>query len=165
MTEKRKPGRPVGSGRKYTAEHAQQILAHIAAGGALKSICAEPGMPGLPTVLGWAYGTDNAPVPLFPDLYAQARQRQSWSFADRLVVLAQEARGGDMAHVSAVKLEVDTLKWWLSKVLPRDFGDRIDHQVSGSADIHIYLPEKRAPAMVIEGQTQELLEDGQITDD
>jgi hypothetical protein len=49
-----------------------------------------------------------------------------------------------MPEVAAIKLQIDTEKWLLSRMLPDTFGDRLNlsSNVGGGATINVYLPSK-----------------------
>jgi hypothetical protein len=86
-----------------------------------------------------------APDADFVERFARAR-RTGWVVrGEQLPELAQEARGTEsMPEVAAIKLQIDTEKWLLSRMLPDTFGDRLNlaGNVGGSATINVYLPSK-----------------------
>jgi hypothetical protein len=61
-----------------------------------------------------------------------------------------------MAEVAAIKLQIDTEKWLLSRMLPDTFGDKLHlaGNLGGSATINVYLPSKgeQASARVVDTQ-------------
>ena len=73
------------------------------------------------------------------DYYVRAKERQCeyWSSliidkGSELVELIKRGEGGENVHalVNAVKIEIDNIKWVLSKLLPRKYGDKqtVEHE-------------------------------------
>jgi hypothetical protein len=138
--------RPRGRQRIYTAEHAAEILRHLGDGGTLTSICARPGFPTLQLVLAWAFGDEKPPLPLFAELYAQARERRYQVWEDQLVDLSDGAIDLDsMAQVHGRKLAVDTKKWIMSRRMPTIWGEHIQPHPNQNTVVNVYLPQKGAP--------------------
>jgi len=72
----------------------------------------------------------------FADQYARAIELRSDLDFEELVADLEEAPqrtkfGIDPAWVQWKRLKVDTLKWALSKRVPKKYGDRVDHNVDG----------------------------------
>lgn len=70
---------------------------------------------------------------------------QAEFYADSLAELAKEADGLDGAGVAAKRLQVDTLKWVASKLLPRKYGDRLD--ISGEVSVSHDLSQRLTAAI------------------
>jgi hypothetical protein len=141
-------GKPGLSGRpsSYTPEIAALICDGMAAGLSLTTICEEDKFPAASTVVGWA----RADVCGFREQYAQAREDQAHSYADRIVTLAKmeprmvtqtvSDKNGvtttetriDPGFEAWRKTEIDTLKWVVSKILFRIYGEKltVDHTVT-----------------------------------
>lgn len=100
----------------YTPKLATAICDELVKGYSLRKVCERPDMPDKSTVLRWAIKHE-----AFRDQYTQARQVRSDSKFDDLEELAATATP---ETVQVVKLQVDTLKWILSKELPKKYGDR-----------------------------------------
>ena len=92
-------------------------------------------MPGLSTVMDWLRDKEG-----FPEQYARARELRKDALVDRLMKLSREAlshahgapgTGEAGARVQAVKLEIDSIKWILSKEYAREYGSLQKHEVSG----------------------------------
>lgn len=123
------------SGRpsKYTPKLASEICNLISQGISLRKICDMEGMPGRGTVLSWLtresdFRTD------FQIQYAQARKAQAYGWADEILDIADDSSGDtytdakgneqtDWENVQRSRLRVDTRKWLLSKLLPKEYGD------------------------------------------
>lgn len=142
MTEPKK-GRPT----KHSKELANQICDHIASGLSLRRIAELPGMPNKSTIIKWAIEDVNG----FSDQYANARRIQAESLADEIFDIAddgtndwvekQDDNGGtgdsilNHEHMQRSRLRVDTRKWYLSKVLPKVYGDKQQVEHSGGVTV------------------------------
>ena len=122
----------------YTPEIAEFILECLASGQGLREICREnEGMPDERTVRRWALND----VEGFGDRYTKAREIGYHSMADEIFDIADDARNDWMQrhnertgetddvpnheHINRSRLRVDTRKWFLSKVLPKIYGDKV----------------------------------------
>ena len=81
-----------------------------------------------PTIQSWVTRYET-----FATQYAQARQAKLDLMSEGLAALAAQARGQPASEVQAVKLEVDTHKWLLSKLEPHTYGDKLDVTSKGEA--------------------------------
>lgn len=97
-------------------------------------------MPGYSTVTAWLRERAD-----FAAKYARAREMQAEFYADSLAELAKEADGLDGAGIAAKRLQVDTLKWIASKLLPKKYGDRLD--ASGEVSVTHDLSQRLAGAL------------------
>lgn len=129
---------------RYTAELADAILDRLAKGETLRAICRDEGMPPAPTVLEWV--KDNREG--FAEQYARAREAGAYAMADELLEIASGK--GD---VQRDRLHVDTLKWTLSKILPRVFGDKLDVTTQGERMGYV-IPAPPEAASAVEWATQ-----------
>jgi hypothetical protein len=95
-------------------------------------------MPGLSTIGDWL---TNGKHPEFPAMYARAREARVQLIADDLLRIADDARGDfkiivgkngepievvDHENIQRSRLKVDTRKWLLSKLAPREYGDKVE---------------------------------------
>jgi hypothetical protein len=129
-----KRGRPT----KYTAKIADEICARLAEGESLNRICAADRMPQESTVRHWALEDREG----FFAKYAQARLLQAQLMFDEMLVIADDGTNDtyvdgegnertDHDVIARSKLRIDTRKWWLARVAPKFFGDRISHELTG----------------------------------
>jgi len=114
----------MGRPSKYTDALALTICKRIAEGESLRKICVDAAMPTKSTVLKWALTNDE-----FSDHYAKARGVQADVLFDGLMDLADEATPADY---QVKRLQVDTRKWSLSKMLPKKYGDKQAVEVTGA---------------------------------
>lgn len=120
-----KMGRP----SKRTPEVERAILTGLAEGRALKDVCASiPGGPTPITVRSWV-----AADPEFSTLFARARRDGAAVHAEDIIGIADEIKGGDANAINAAKLRVDARKWYASRVIPHEYGDRAAVELSGPA--------------------------------
>lgn len=129
-------GRP----SSYTEAIALEICSRLADGESLKSICKDEHMPANATVRAWAL--DN--VEGFSAQYTRARELGYSLLAEEMMAIADtpvvgvkttskatgiETTEGDM--IEHRRLQVDTRKWMLSKMLPKIYGDKITNELTG----------------------------------
>jgi hypothetical protein len=121
--------KPTGRPSSYTFEVSEEICRLMAEGKGLRQICALPDMPSRPTVLRWI--EDN---PSFRDRYARARELCMDWYQEEVLRIAFDDSGdliidGDRVMsghhvVQRARLKVDTVKWVMSKLAPKKYGDR-----------------------------------------
>lgn len=105
----------------------------------LLQVCKSDDMPTRATVYNWLGDEDKKD---FLDKYDLAQKIHSEKLFDELLDIADDssddrienAEGRKVANnelVARSRLRVDTRKWYLSKVLPKKFGERIDITTGG----------------------------------
>lgn len=117
---KRKPGRP----STYTPKIALVICDGLTAGKPMREILRRPRMPAARTVLEWL-----EKEPEFARNYARARGMWAQSEATAIVKLADSCRGKSHEVVNATRVQIDTRKWVIARLLPKIYGDRVDLNV------------------------------------
>lgn len=125
----------------YTREIADEICTRLAAGEFLRAICRTENFPSESTVRGWAKENREG----FFSQYTRARDMGSEGLVDLLIEIAEDSsrdwvevqsgngeprRQFDHENIKRSQLQVDTLKWYLSKLAPKKYGDRFQHEVS-----------------------------------
>lgn len=130
----------IGRPSDYTDEKAAEICDLIASGKALSSICKAEGMPGVTTVFRWLDAHEQ-----FRKDYARAREAQADFLAEETLEIADDSakdftgEGFNSEHVQRSRLRVDTRKWWASKVAPKKYGERLDHNVGGNVGLTVNI--------------------------
>lgn len=149
----------------YTPEIGEAICERLVCGKddrpeSLRSICSDPDMPDLKTVMRWLTKNEE-----FCQQYRAAREAQAEAHYEELIQIADdctddviflalddsEGEGGRPAikhsAIARAKLRIDTRKWAMSKLAPKKYGDRVQ-QVHTDPDgkavtpsVNIYLPE------------------------
>ncbi len=117
MTETR--GRP----SIYTAELADTICKALAEGKSLRSICRDEGMPTEATVRMWAADDREG----FYSQYTRARDIGLDCVAEEVFEIADD--GSDHQRD---RLRFDARRWYLSKLAPKRYGDKITQEHTGT---------------------------------
>jgi hypothetical protein len=118
----------------------------MASGETLQSICRDDHMPHAHTVRTWVIRGD----PEFLELYTRARQAQAWKWSEDIIEISddiskdycQDETGNwrpDHDHINRAKLRVESRRWFVSRVLPRIFGDNVSHEHTGQGGGPIQL--------------------------
>ena len=128
--KKRKKGRPSLYSETLTAK----ICRRLAEGESLRSICTDKAMPSLSTVMGWLFDGDHAE---FSEQYARAREAQAELRADEITDIADGVEHGASEAVQAARLRVDARKWIAAKLLPKRYGDKVQHTGDGGGPIRV----------------------------
>jgi hypothetical protein len=114
---------------EFTKEVGDKVCQQIANGLSMRSVCAPDEMPDMSTVFRWLR-TDEE----FCKQYARATEERTEAQNEMLLELGDEAQElaqnvdpkAANAVVSAVKLKADNLKWVMSKMKPKKYGDKLD---------------------------------------
>lgn len=134
---------------------AANICAEMAEGKSFRKICLQDGYPALPTLMRWL--NENQ---LFREQTNYARAyREDFLFEDGLE--KSDDTSGDFyelngkrlpnnANVQRSRLMVETRKWFLSKLNPKRFGERLD--VSGEVSMPVRFVIEGAPRNRVEQQ-------------
>ncbi|BET97691.1 terminase small subunit-like protein [Xenorhabdus taiwanensis] len=115
---KNKGGRPTD----YLPEVAEDICALLMEGESLRSICKRQGMPSIRAVMYWLQRHEE-----FMQQYARAREIQAEVLAEDVITIADTAIA-EGADVAKARLQVDARKWYASKMAPKRYGDKIQHE-------------------------------------
>lgn len=121
--------KPIGRPTIYTPELADSICDLIITGKSLNSICFSEDMPDKAQVFRWL-----AKYPDFRDKYALASEERTESQKEVLDDIGDNAiyeskvvdPKAANAVVAAWKLKADNLKWTMSKMKPKKYGDGLD---------------------------------------
>lgn len=161
LEEQRKRKR--GGQTLYTPEIADEVCNRIAEGESLSAICRNtPHMPAEATIRLWVVDDREG----FAARYARARDVALDKMADELIEIADEsnadvivdADGHERLNGEAVqraRLRVDTRKWYMSKLAPKRYGDKLHHEHSGTVTLSALLLGAEEPAVrVIEGKAE-----------
>jgi hypothetical protein len=108
---------------KYTEPLGLEICKRIASGESLRSICKDPKMPVRQTIVNWLFDENKK---AFLDHYETSRGLGYDEMFDELYEIADTGE-----DVQRDRLRVDTRKWYLSKVMPNKYGDKLDMTSAG----------------------------------
>ena len=147
MTKKKPSPKKPKKGRPslYTDKLAAKICRRLAAGESLRAICRDNAMPSISTVMGWLFDGNHDK---FSEQYARAREAQAEIRADEIVDIADDDTGDFTAdkdgklvanseHIQRSRLRVDARKWIAAKLLPKRYGDKIQHTGDGGGPIRV----------------------------
>ena len=138
---KKKNGRP----SLFNKKMADTICLRLSKGESLRSICRDPKMPEIHTILRWIFDEDKKE---FQKAYELAREIQAEVIFEETVEIADDS-GVDISvnktktkkgksevtsevsvannvAVHRARLRVDTRKWFLARMKPKRFGEKID---------------------------------------
>lgn len=145
----------------YNSEIAQVVCMRIAEGESLRMVCRDEAMPDKSTVLRWLGRHEE-----FRAQYAQAKELGIEAIAEELFEIADDGTNDWMEltdsegnaygykangeHIQRSKLRIDTRKWYLSKIVPKKYGDKQQVEHSGQinhADMTEEELERRIAAL------------------
>ncbi|GAC1516323.1 MAG: hypothetical protein NVS1B11_36620 [Terriglobales bacterium] len=144
-TRRPKPVALTDTGRTtlYTPETCGTILARLACGESLRSITEEPEMPSKVTVLTWLQK-----YPDFREAYSLAKAEAHEAIAEELFDIADNGQNDwsqrlafngalpswepNGEHINRSRLRIDTRKWYLGKIMPKKYGDKVLQEVTGA---------------------------------
>jgi hypothetical protein len=129
----------------YNKEVGNKVCELISEGKTLREIGATEGLPSLAVISAWNVSANELYKP-FQEQYARAMQTRAIRWAEELLEIADETSKDKMVdeygnekpnseYINRSRLRVDTRKWLLSKVLPKVYGDRQQHEISGKDGI------------------------------
>lgn len=142
------------------------ICARLAEGESLRAICSEEGMPSESLVRKWAL-TDAE----FGAQYARARDLGLEALADEIIHISNtpvrgvKTKTGDDGKVETTegdmiehrRLQVDARKWYLSKLAPKKYGDKLTTEHTGpgggpmQANVNLTLTPEEAYKRMLNG--------------
>lgn len=117
----------------FSEEVFADMLERIACGEAVSKICDAPGYPSRKTFYGWVLRNDD-----LRERYETALVARHYALADETLEIADEPVGSlesgatDSGAVQKQRLQVDTRKWILSKLVPKKYGDKITQELTGA---------------------------------
>lgn len=131
MEETNDVGRPT----KYTEKLANDICELIGTGKSLRSIARQDDMPAMSTIFAWLRD-----IKEFTEQYEKACKDRAEAQYEDLTEINEEAiqyaKTNDFnvqAVMTAYKMKSDNMKWSMSKMIPKKYGDKLDmdHTTNG----------------------------------
>lgn len=108
----------IGRPSTFDETKAARVCELVAQGYSLRKIAElEPELPLPPTFLLWCHKT-----PALAELYSRARASAMQKMAEDIIEISDSTSA---ENVNVARLQVDTRKWLMSKLAPRQFGDRM----------------------------------------
>lgn len=138
---KNKGGRPP----EYTQKIADEVCNRISQGESLRNIVKDKHLPSASTICRWLLDESKKE---FWEQYEKARNIQAELMFEELLDIADDGTNDFMEReykdggtyitkndeaIGRSRLRVDTRKWYLSKVLPKKFGEKVDVTTNGKA--------------------------------
>lgn len=114
----------IGRPTKYSEELATEICTRIIEGESLLKISKDKEMPSRETIHQWILDPKKRE---FSDNYARAVNTRTENMFDEI----EDIAANDKGDVQRDRLRVDTRKWYLSKVVPKKYGDKLDMTSGG----------------------------------
>ena len=132
----------------YTQDIADEICRRLSEGESLREICKDAHLPTARAVHYWLLEPEHRE---FFQQYTRARELQAHMLADEIIKISDDATNDWMErrseaekgaginngyvlngdHVQRSRLRVDSRKWYVSKVLPKIYGEKVTAEVSG----------------------------------
>ena len=113
---------------KYTIKLVTKICSQIAEGKSIRTIVKDKKMPSSSTIFNWLLDKEKK---AFLEQYETARNIQMELMFEELLEIADDKDKDVMRD----RLRVDTRKWYLSKVVPKKFGDKMDLDVKSGGKV------------------------------
>ncbi len=120
-------GTKMGRPSLFSQQLVDEICERISLGETLRSLCLDNHMPDRITVLRWL-----KKHPEFRNQYTQARLDQADCFAEEIIDIGRTAGDAQLG-----RLQMDALKWASSKIAPKKYGDKVEHEVSGTSKLNL----------------------------
>ena len=111
----------MGRPSSYTQETADRICELLASGESLRRVCMLEGMPTRVTVMNWMDAN-----PDFYAKYARARDIGLDERADQMQETIEQE-----PDVARARLQLDYGKWYLAKLAPKRYGEKLDLELTG----------------------------------
>jgi len=128
---------PAGRPSLYTDELVHTFISRLATGESVRTICKSDDMPEAGTIFRWL-----TEKPEFNEQYAKAKELAAEALAEDIFDIADdnsldyEEDGNGQLRVNndaiqRARLRVDVRKWYLSKIMPKKYGDRQQLEIGG----------------------------------
>lgn len=148
-------GRPTS----YTPEMGKRICMAISQSqhGLRKTLELDPELPAFGCVQMWL--TRHAD---FAQGYAHAKRLQVEAMADDIIDISRD----ESLDPGDKRIQVDTLKWILSKLIPKTYGDKLDVTSDGAAlAAPAHQIDARVQSIIMQAQQRKLKGQGTLTDE
>lgn len=124
-----------GGQRVFSQELFEEICDRLATGQSLRAICRDPHMPDEKAVRKWVTKEGGELGPQF----ARAREMGCDSLAEEVIEISDQPCLGpdgyvDNGAVQRARLMADSRKWFLSKTMPKKYGDKVTQEIVGDGD-------------------------------
>lgn len=121
----------------FNEELAASICGLIGCGESLRAICRMEGMPPLGTVMRWVSENEK-----FREQYREAKVQSQDAVVEEIFNILDEAPtknpttgAVDQGHVTWAKNRADARKWYLGKIAPKKYGERISQDIDATVRV------------------------------
>ncbi len=122
----------------FSQELANAILDRLCEGESLRSVCRDPDMPGLSTVVRWLASEGHEE---FRAQYARACEARGEADADKVTDYGDRCAAGDL-DPAAARVAMDAAKWSAEKRVPKKYGPRTTLAGDPEAPLQGMTPEQ-----------------------
>lgn len=105
---------------EFTEELFISICDRLSEGESLRKICEDSEMPTKATIFRWLRDKKE-----LRDQYARAKEESSDAFAEEMMDIIKDTKE-DSNAIQKARLQIDTMKWLMSKQKPKKYGDKLD---------------------------------------
>lgn len=138
----------MGRPSKFTQKIADEICDRLIKPESLRFICKDEKMPSMSMVFRWLNDHKS-----FREQYARAREIQADVIAEETHEIVDDGSNDWMTiqrgeqeidvvnheYIARSRLRFDQRRWWLSKLAPKKYGDKIEHEVSGDVEVKVTI--------------------------
>lgn len=148
--EKKARKRKVSLAISFTQAHLETVCKELQSGLTISQIFKKHlELPGIDTF--YRYLSQNKPA---SEAYARAKMDSLNKIANEIIEIADEALemrgdGADNARVQAQRLRIESRKWLLSKLMPKTYGDYLQHggDVNNPISFNFTVSKQYTPAL------------------
>lgn len=137
------------------------ICKRMSAGESLRAICKDDGMPAPSTVRLWVLQDQE-----YAERYARARSDLYEHWADEILDIADDGKNDfmerekeagrvetvpDHEHINRSRLRVDSRKWLLSKLVPKQYGDKqtLEHTGPDGGAVQVAMDQEQLKSFIL----------------
>ncbi len=121
----------------FNDELAASICGLISCGESLRAICRMQGMPAIGTVMRWVSENEK-----FREQYREAKSKSQDAVVEQIFTILDEEPSKnpttgaiDTGYVAWAKNRADARKWYLGKIAPKKYGERISQDIDATVRV------------------------------
>ena len=135
---------PGGRKTEYTVAMGEKICGGIAKGMGVTELCEPEDMPTAWTIFKWLRVNEE-----FASAYARAREASADAGYEKIVELERKVASKDM-HPNDARVIIDSIKWRISRIKPKAYGDRSQVDVTGGVEVVHRIIKEEAPEWMLD---------------
>ena len=133
---------------RYTPAIGRKVCEQLMLMKSLKEICKDPRMPSKRTIINWLA---DPKMTDFREMYYYARRVQAELRVDEIFEIADDSKNdwekvynknGELVDIKPnneaiqrSRVRIDTRKWYAAKLVPRIYGDTVNHELDVTGDL------------------------------